>query len=121
MTVRLNDNAREALQFLLLGAAIILGGRGLYALLDRAWAVDAQSSAWDRATEIFRNGYLVPAGTLVSGGTEMAGRMGLAILGSLGCASTLAILAGVCARALGRTSTKAAVTAGRFGLITAGI
>lgn len=120
MRARLDDNAQEALQFLLLGAGIILAGRLLHHGLDLAWAPGADAPAWERAIEPFRHGYLVPRGTLVSTAVDLAARLGVGALLTLVGGGLGALMGSAVARVGGRPALRGTVRGARWGLALAG-
>lgn len=121
MGARLDDTAREALQFLLLGAGSILLGRLLYSgsyhhLDPSGLGTEAEALA------PFRNGYLLTEGhTLVANAIAVEGRMALAALLTLlfGCA--VAAVVWVIARLIKAPARRSVLTGVRFALATSSL
>jgi hypothetical protein len=98
MRANLDDTAREALQFLLLGAGVVLLARlahaGLVLYLDRS-----QAGALEAAAAPFGQGYLLPGGrTTVAGAIAPAGRLALGALLTLIAGAVAAVVVGAVVR-----------------------
>ncbi len=120
MRATLNDNAREAFQFLMIGAGLVLVGRGLYWAAGRWWQ-DGDPTALARAAGIFQDGYLVGNDTMVAGGAGIGGRLALAAVMALACGGLLALAGGGMARLARRSPLHVAVRWARAGLLIAGM
>ena len=119
MGLRIDDNSREAFQFLLLGAGIVLLLRaGLWAL-DQAAGPGADDLVGSVA-DATRNGYLVAPGTLVIDGTDLAGRLALATLFAVATGVLASLLGGGVANLLRREALRGAVRGARWGLLLGG-
>lgn len=115
----LHENAQEALQFLALGAGIILLLRLVALGLGHLGApADGELAA---AMAPFRNGYpLIGADTVVLGGQAIIPRIAVAFLFTLLCGTGLALLTWSVGRALRWNSLRAAVVGARAGLLLGG-
>jgi len=121
MRLRLNDNTQEALQFLVLGSGIVLGGRLAY--LGALKALERTSNdPLDAAIAAFGQGYLLAnERTAVLEGMDPGGRAALAFVLALATGAVLAVLGYAVARMLRRDAIRAAVIGGRTGLLLAGM
>lgn len=117
MGVRLNDNFQEALQFLTLGASLILGTRLAYLGGLRLLAPE-QSDALHKSMEPFGHGYLLAdPDTLVVHSMNAGGRAALALALAIAMAILLALAAAVLASLLRKDALPMAVAGGRSGLL----
>jgi len=117
MAFRLHDNAREALQFLALGVGLVLVLRLLVLAADKSSATPPDAGDLDVALDAFRNGYLwQPAGTLVTGGIAIEGRLALAALVALAAGAIAALVAAGISTLLGRAAGRSAVRAARIAM-----
>lgn len=117
----LNDNFQEALQFLTLGAGIILGTRLAYlgglTLLTRK-----QGDTLHESLRPFGHGYLLPdADIWVVQSMNVGGRVALALALAITMAILMALIAGVIARLLNKAALPMAIAAGRSGLLIGAI
>jgi len=121
MGMRLNDNAQEALQFLMLGSGIVLGVRLAY-LGAVQLLVDRSDDPLAASVQAFNHGYLLAdANTIVVLGMNIGGRMALAFVLALLVGTLLALLGGLLARMFKREVLPLAVGLGRAGLLIAGV
>lgn len=100
MRAGLDDNAREAFQFLMIGAGLTLLGRAIYWAAFRFWRTSTDPIIAD-AAEAFQDGYLVGGEVLVAAASGIGGRLALAGVATVVIASMTAALAGVVARLTG--------------------
>ncbi|MEO8590884.1 MAG: hypothetical protein ABI432_16020 [Flavobacteriales bacterium] len=116
MRIGLDENTRDALQFVLLGAGILLVLRLLVA--GAGLLIDAPTGDPDSIIATFRNGYLLgDPGVLVTGGMALPGRLAIAGLSALSGGLALAVVFALFARILRRDMRKSAVLGGRTGLL----
>lgn len=119
MRLGLEDNTRDALHFVVLGAGVLLALRllvsGVQLLLDPPPTSDLPA-----LLATFRNGYLLrDPNILVTGGMDLPGRLAIAgVLGALG-GMGLAAVFGSIAYAARRGPRKSAIRGGRAGLLLA--
>lgn len=119
--IGLDDNTRDALHFVVLGAAVLLVLRLLVAGV--VMLLDAQLTA-ELAVSIagFRNGYLLrDPQLLVTGGMELPGRLASAAIAAVCAGVCLALLFGAGARVLGGDVQRSALRGGRTGLVLVGV
>lgn len=118
--IGLDDNTRDALHFVVLGAAVLLVLRllvaGVVLLLDAQLTMDLAVSIAG-----FRNGFLLRDPTLlVSGGMELPGRLATAAIAAVCAGLCVALLFGAGARVLGGDVRRSALRGGRTGLVLVG-
>lgn len=120
MGTRLNDNAKEALQFLMLGSGIVLGLRLAYLGVVQL-LMDRSDDPLAASVQAFSHGYLL-SGTniIVVLGMNIGGRIALAFVLALLVGILLALIGGVLARLFRREVLPLAVGLGRTGLLLAG-
>ena len=93
MRIRLDDNAQEAFQFLVLGAGGLLLMRVLYHGVEGTLLAPDETSPLEQAIAVFRDGYLLREhNLLVTGGSGIGGRLAMAFLGAIAAASLAAVL-----------------------------
>lgn len=119
MRIGLEDNTRDALHFVALGAGVLLVLRllvaGVQLLLDAPLTADLPA-----LLTMFRNGYLLhDPNTLVIGGMELPGRLAVAGVFAAFTGIVLAIAFGSIAHATGHVARKSAIRGGRAGLLLA--
>lgn len=120
MKLEVPDNAREAFQFLALGVGIVLLLRLIVALVG-LWGGGPESEVLSEACAPFHNGYpLVGKHALVVGGVSMIPRLALAVLFVIMSGMLFALIAWPIARLFNRSGLRAAVMAGRTGLLLGG-
>lgn len=116
MGTRLNDNFQEALQFLTIGAGIILGARlsylGVLTLLT-----PEKDDALQEVLEPFGHGYLLPdTHTWVQHSMDAGGRAALALALAIGIAVLMSMVAAAMAGLFRKALLPMAVAGGRSGL-----
>lgn len=118
MRFRPDDNAREAIRFLFLGTGIILGIQLIYRALAYWVFAPTMYDALTLAILPFQNDHLIQGGrTMVVGGTDLVGRVALALLVGLAGSILLGGAAAILAAKKGRSVLRPALFAGRTGLI----
>lgn len=111
------SNAQEAVQFLLVGAGIVLVIRLIVAAFG-LWGGDASGDALAQACAPFRNGYpLIGPHTVVVGGLPMIPRLAVAVLFMLTMGLLFALVMLPFGGLLKRGALRAAVLGGRIGLV----
>lgn len=119
MRPRLHENAQEALQFLALGAGIVLVIRLAIALIVH-WS-DGPGNELEEAMAPFHNGHpLVDRGSVVLGGLAIIPRLAVALLFTLGCGVLGALLTVPLGRVIGASGIRSAVVGSRVGLLLGG-
>ncbi len=119
MRLELEDNTRDALHFVALGAGVLLVLRllvaGVQLLMDAPLTAELPA-----LLATFRNGYMLPdPNVLVTGGMDLPGRLAVAgVLAAL-VGMFLAAAFGSIAIATGRDPRKSAIRGGRAGLLLA--
>jgi len=120
MPTRIDENAQEALQFLMLGSGIVLGSRLLY-IGALYFSNSAEPDALQEAISAFGHGYLLSGGrTMVVQGMAPGGRLAMALILSLLGGIALALISAGMARILKANSLRWAVLGARAGLVIAG-
>ena len=121
MKLELPDNAKEALQFLVLGALAIVALRLLYAGALHALAPDASDGIGTMVAP-YRSGYLLhDQHTIVLGGKGLFVRIAVGALFTVASGAVLALLGAIIAKALGGNSQRTAVRSARAGLAVAAL
>jgi hypothetical protein len=120
MRTRIDENAQEALQFLMLGSGIVLGARLLY--LGALHFVNSTGpDALHLAIANFDHGYLLGGNsTLVVQGMAPGGRLAMALVLSIIGGIVLALIGGGMARIFKADGRRWAVLGARAGLVIAG-
>jgi hypothetical protein len=120
MRTRIDENAQEALQFLMLGSGIVLGARLLY--LGALYLLsNNEPDALHEAISAFGHGYLLSdPRTMVVQGMAPGGRLAMALVLSLMGGISLALIGGVMARLFKADGVRWAVLGARAGLVIAG-
>lgn len=117
MRLGLPENAREAFQFLLLGAGIVLALRLLWAL-PAAFPTAPDAEPLARASAPFAAAYpLLPHGTMALEDLEPLPRIAIAVLFTLACGAVMAVIGATLAGAARQDALRASVLTGRTGLI----
>ncbi len=120
MKIELPDNAREAFQFLALGAGIVLAIRLVVAAFG-LWSGHVNVDPLAEACAPFRNGYpLVGKHTLVVGGLPVIPRLAVAGLFVLLCGAALALLVWPIGKVFKWQGRPTFVMGGRTGLLLGG-
>lgn len=120
MRARIDDNAHEALQFLMLGSAIVLGARLLF-LAAIHFYNGSGTGPVDEAIAGFAQGYLLGEGrTMVVHGMAPGGRLALALLFTVLGGITFAVVAWILSRLLKSDGIRWAVLGARIGLVVTG-
>lgn len=117
MRIGLDDNTRDALHFVLLGSGVVLLLRLIVAGIGLLVQAPPDS---DLTASIagFRNGYLLSdPEILVSGGTELPGRLATAVVLCVAVGIMATLLCALIARALGTDARKAGLLGARSGSI----
>lgn len=121
MRLGLPENAREAFQFLLLGAGIVLALRLLWAL-PAAFPTALGSEPLARASAPFAAAYpLLPHGTMAVEDHEPLPRIAIAVLFTLTCGAGMAVIGATIAGAARQDALRASVLSGRAGLLLGGM
>lgn len=116
----LHENAQEALQFLALGAGIVLLLR-LVAIGLGLWNGNADGEL-EQAMAPFRNGYpLIGRDVVVLGGLAVIPRIAVALLFVLLCGVLWALFTWTLGRVLGWNGLRSAVIGSRAGLLLGGV
>lgn len=121
MRLGLPENAREAFQFLLLGAGIVLALRLLWALpaaFPSAPDVEPLARAWAPFAAAYP---LLPHGTMAVEDLEPLPRIAIAVLFTLICGAVMAVMGAIIAGAARQDALRASVLTGRTGLILGGM
>lgn len=117
MKIELPENAREAFQFLSIGAGVVLLIRLAVWLIGRI-ADTPDADPLIAAIANYRNGYLLlDPNTLVVGGMAMIPRVAVAVLFVLATALIAAVFGYVMTRLIRRTAMNGAVQGARLGLL----
>src|SRR5690606_14938312 len=116
MRAKLEDNTQEALQFLLLGGAIVLGIRLLIAGADHLIGGSGDAALQDVISD-HRRGFLLPANNWTIGAAAIEGRLAMALLLSIGGGILFSLIGASIAAIAGRRTIPAAVIAARWGLV----
>ncbi len=117
----LNDNFQEALQFLTLGAGIILGTRLAY-LGGVTVLARRKGDALQESLQPFGHGYLISdPDTWVVQSMNVGGRAALALALAIAMAILMALIATAIARLLNKAALPLATAAGRSGLLIGAI
>jgi hypothetical protein len=120
MRARLNENAQEAIQFLMLGAGLVLLIRLAY-LGALRWSMAGATDPLHLAMSEYQNGYLLSdPGSMVVYGMPIGGRLALALLLALMAGTAFAVIGSILAGALGMDKIRLAVQGARTGLVLAG-
>src|SRR5690606_26742349 len=116
MRAKLEDNTQEALQFLLLGGAIVLGIRLLIAGAEHLIG-GSSDAVLQEAITYHRTGWLLPATYWTIGAAAIEGRLAMALLLSIGAGILFSLIGAALAAITGRRPIPAAVIAARWGLV----
>ncbi len=116
MRAKLEDNTQEALQFLLLGGAIVLGIRLLIAGADHLIGTGGDV-ALQEAIAGHRNGFLLDAQSWTIGAVAIEGRLAMALLLSIGAGILFSLIGAAFAAIVERSIIAMAVIFARWGLV----
>jgi hypothetical protein len=115
MAVKLDDNAREALQFLMLGAAMVLVVR---LVIGGVQMLPAEDPFLNDLVNGHRNGFLLlDAGSVVVGGLDLTGRLAVALAAALAGGLAGSLVGGALAYLMGRVPLATAVHGARAGML----
>ncbi len=115
MKFELEHNTQEAVQFVLLAAAIVLGLRLLIGGADLL--IGSEGSDLDALLSDQRNGFLVPQGTIAFSSMDLISRLAVGTLIALGGSIIIGGIGGMIAMSIGRSFVRTGVIAIRYSVI----
>jgi hypothetical protein len=112
MKFELEHNTQEAVQFVLLAAAIVLGLRLMIGGAELLIGAEE-----DEVLSYYRNGFLLEKGTIAYSSVDLIGRIALAALIALSGSVILGAIAGSVAMGLNRSFMRSAMITIRYSMI----
>ncbi len=120
MKWELEDNTQEAIQFLMLGAAIVLAIKALVVGVDLLFDESTASELGQIAAFHRKSFILSGRDVIVVGGMDLFGRLAVAFLLSIAAAVAGGLIGLLIARGAGRPYLPTSVGGARFGLVIVG-